>query len=535
MAASVVNHIIGSRVEITILVLYLLAVLYWRANIREYYWNRLAVVSTSISSIVAFTILLTGSITYLLYGSYLDHIEPSISVIAELLKRNQPLYHPLDTGNNAYSLLYGPLIFQVTAVFQHFIPSVLGSKLPAFIAFWGACIAILLSAKNICKNRTLTIAIYTLAGYVLISLGYHNYWNRPDPYLLLCTSLAVLAYLRLTPLGSAVVIGALAGIAAGFKVHAFLYITPIALSLVLLSENEHQRGKILLIGIGSSTLLFLAPFLDPNVSLTAYLDYLLNASKHGLVYPLFLSNMKLAVIITTPGLILLIVRRITLSDQIEAITLPFVISVFVTAVVSSKAGSGPHHLIPFIPISIILSLYLVSKFHNHALVGPAMFAAVALSMSSYGMKEANAVVKRATYAYSINPTITEKVYELRKIHSEYPKAEMGIGGIKENEDTFLRVELVLQGGNATVEFGPWMDLHFSGIPKKRLDPLTVDCKVPQWIIPKESDPFSLPNVFMKAGSKEKLVTNEFLASFASNYRQAYKGSFYDVWSCNIKK
>ncbi|MES9966181.1 MAG: hypothetical protein ABW074_02810, partial [Sedimenticola sp.] len=160
---------------------------------------------------------------------------------------------------------------------------------------------------------------------------------------------------------------------------------------------------------------------------------------------------------------------------------------------------------------------------------------VALTMISYGMKEANAVVKRAKYAYNINPTITEKVHELRKIHSEYPKAEMGIGGIKENQDTFLRVELVLQGGNTTVEFGPWMDLHFSGIPKKRLDPLTVECKVPQWIIPKESDPFSLPNVFMKAGSKEKLVTNEFLASFASNYSQAYKGSFYDVWSCTNKK
>ncbi|MET0015008.1 MAG: glycosyltransferase family 87 protein [Sedimenticola sp.] len=393
----------------------------------------------------------------------------------------------------------------------------------------------MLSSQNICKDRTLTVATFTLAGYILLSLGYHNYWNRPDPYLLLCTSLAILAYLRLTPIRSALVIGALTGIAAGFKVHALLYIIPIALSLVLLSSNESKRGMILLFGIGSAILLFLAPFLDPNVSLTAYFDYLLNASKHGLVYPLFLSNMKLAVIIASPALILLVVRQISLSNPIEVIILPFIISVFVAAVVAAKAGSGPHHLIPFIPVSIILGLYLVSRFKNHALIGPAMFAAVAVAMISYGMKEANAVVKRAKYAYSINSTITKKVNELGEIYAEYPDAEMGIGGIKENEDTFLRVELILQGGNATVEFGPWMDLHFSGISKKRLDPLTVECKVPQWIIPKESEPFSLPNVFLKAGSKEKLVTEEFLTSFQNNYQQVYKGSFYDVWSCDINE
>lgn len=493
-----------------------------------YYLKRYHMVRTTISLLLKISLLVGGawltltSVGYLLTPLIFDHAESNIATVASLYLKGGGIYTELNSPMR-YSLLYGPWPYLVAAFFESFQGSVIAmAKLPGVLNLWLMVACTVLLSSRLSASRFQKILVICVVPLAL--LGYYNfsYWNRPDSYIMtyvFCALTAVLFAPRWSFLGSAAVLGLLAGLAANSKLHAFLYFVPIAVYFY-----ESYRFPQLPLKIFVAALMFVfglvAPFLFPNVGAENYILWLQMASKHGLELGIFLKN------ITFIASFLLLLFFSRFGEKYKFSFAALCIVSFFIAVIASKPGAGQHHFLPFVPLILWLTIEKYFSFDTETRNSFQIFAAAfLLTLTMNGVNRQKQIVK-----FLSQTAVREKeLSDLLDISSAEPgKLELGIAGNKTYEATFYKAALVAQDKGLLLDGAALMDMQASGvdIPTSTLETLK-SCEIKSFVFPKNEKPWS---IFSFYGDKP-LFSDEFISTFKSAYRLERETDFYAVYKC----
>ena len=471
------------------------------------------------------------SASYLFVPNYIHHAEPTVAVSSALLLRGQPIYPAWDTGQGIYGGPYGPVLYFIHAAVLFLSKNIQATKIAGIVSIWLAIVFIALDVRRTIHLGSTVLVSMGCMVLVLFFFFEETFWNRPEPFLILLSALGVRA-LRLPSISAAPVVGLLAGLAAGVKLHAFLCFVPVAVAL-LSREASSRTSMLRLAGMIFAVALTatLAPFLHPSVSLKHYLAYLeLLAADQGLSLYEFLENLKFLAVMITPCVAIYLIRRPVRSRETELSFLAFLVCIAITAVIAAKNGSGPWHLLPFLPPLMFLTLKFAMLERRHPSLSISRQAAArgffCLYICAFGPWLLYSSL-RMIRVIANSPLAWSQIAELEKLYSIYPKAEMGASDTKNYDVTFYRVIGVLRGTPAHFEIPFIMDIRYVGLGDAATEALVEGCKITEWILPTAGVPFSITNFY----DGSQLLSDKFRQDFANNYRVVFTGNYYTVWSC----
>jgi hypothetical protein len=459
---------------------------------------------------------------------YFDHLEPLVASISWIVVHGGPGYPDVDTGD-LYGGLYGPLLLWITGAALLIYPGMAATKLVAAAAFaMGAGIIWGMSSRLLLNWR-----IRLLMGATLIALvvpyRYSAYWVRPEPFLFLISSLAILASKGRNPWVRIIIVGLLAGSAVNLKIHGFLYVLPVGLQL--LGSLETTRRRIL--GVAGAALAagiaFLAPVLaDPSV-IRLYSVYLPLAAGHGLSPTATVENLELAAGLMSPALLFFFWRRPHLSRDQLWFAVGLAASSAAVIVLGSKVGALPNYLFPMVPsfFWFAAEMLAASPSRHESSQSQTGLAATAFLLVFASVAGTWALMVEAPpRPFSRNAEARAKSVELTRWISAYPNAEMGPGDPSSYPDTYFGPLQVMRNGILHIGVPAWMDLREGGVSEAAASRFIENCSVHAWVLPAGA-PFSVETPY----TERQLFSAEFQSAFAANYQQVAQGQFYSVWAC----
>jgi hypothetical protein len=476
--------------------------------------------AVAVSVTAAYTLTITY---YLLFPNYFDHGQPLVSIISYLWMQRQELY-PNWTSNGVYGLPYGPIFFLINGLTLLVSPTVLASKLPGVLSLGAALTFTLILLKR--KTNSYLMSFLLLASLILlfVPFGIYSYWNRPDPLLLLVTVLALLLASSSSSLVTILGIGVLTGLAAGFKLHGFIYTLPAALVALERVRPPRSRAAMAVISGGLAAAALLLPYLASGAAISGYLGFLRVALDHGWSRPLFSANLHVAFVLTVPIIGIWFFRQLPLHASDRLLLVGLCASVALITAIGAKPGGGPYYLLPLAPICIYgIAVVLPSPQTNGREVAAMIFVVLFLAHGAHLFLFWDAV----KFSYQV-ASVSERlrISELNTYTSLYPDAQIGISDDQHYPDYFYRVLVVFNGRPLVVDFSAWMDLAYAGADEKYVLRFITTCNIPIWILPSGA-PFTKTNNYTKL----PMLSDNFRAVFSSNYRQIALGRYYQVWSC----
>lgn len=466
---------------------------------------------------------------YLWYPGYVDHVQTTIAVMSYMAVHGGDLYPSPDGA--IYGMPYGPTLFLMDGLGLRLDPSVLGSKLPGILALLGALAAM----RNLLRWKlgdggAAFLAVATLVA-LLLPYGLFAYWNRPESFLLLCAALG-LSCLRLSPPWASLAVGLLLGLAAGVKLHGFVFVAPAAIALIGRQATWRRRARSLLVQALAGAAMFLAPFALPNVSATNFERYLAMAAGHGLDVQMLGTSLALAAAFAGAPILIYAWRRPALSAEDRWLLFGLLAALAVAILVAGRVAAGPYHILPMIPVA----LYATAVVADPALAGrpmplaPKNFWAAGLAL---GILAGGTGFLRNYGGLSVvellrdRPAMTQAMAELGELAEQYPAAQMAVS---DDDHYWLAMQegaLVIRSGRIAIDYATWMDFVFVGADSGRLMRFIEHCQVPAWIMPSAGGPFSLSSIYTHGA----LFTDEFRRRFLANYAEVKTGRYYRVWTC----
>ncbi len=182
---------------------------------------------------------------YLVFPSYnIDTLEPLVTDLSWLAVHGRPVYPDWNNGGDAYGMIYGPLLYFVNGVFLLLSPTIFMSKLPGVVAWLAATWFFWRSLRNRGIDGYTAFLFVAVLCAALMPEQQYPYSNRADSYLLLLVSLT-LVIMQWQPRAATWGVGALAGLAAGFKLHGISYVVPAIFSLAARGETFARRIGVL--------------------------------------------------------------------------------------------------------------------------------------------------------------------------------------------------------------------------------------------------------------------------------------------------
>ncbi len=467
--------------------------------------------------------LATCALIYLFTPLYLDHSEPNIAVDAVAVLRGQALYYDTETHAPLITQGYGPLLYLTNAAAVALSPSILGTKLAGVAAFGGA----LAAAGYAYAGRSSWGAVSLWIGVVAIVLAgnmTHVFWNRPEPFLMLCVALALVAAVRLRGFWGALAIGAAAGAASGFKIHGGIYVLPVAVWYITAMSPRARLAGAALVCIAGLALL-LAPFAFPQILLPAYARLLMLVTHHRLVPEEFWPSAFFAIAFATPALYVLVRRR---AHDVPILMLAgaLVVCLAMATVLASKEGAGSHHLLPFVFVSVFLAMQTqrAGREQTSSSATPALIAFL-VACAAFAWPTISGA--RTVVDLALDTQSAAQLAEVREIAVRYPDAVMAAGDDATYEATYFRTEMVLKGTPIIVETPSWMDLVAAGEPASEVEKSLKGCRVQAWVVPVGGSAFGKLNYY----SGQRLASEAFVRNFASRYERVLEGAHYDVFAC----
>jgi hypothetical protein len=159
------------------------------------------------------------SFLYLLYPTYVDHVEPTLADLGMLFRKGEAIY-AWPATYSLHGLLYGPGLTELQAAAQLLpVPLLISSKLPGVLP--AAILALLflrVTSSPIARGYILFFFLFADAAL----------WNRADPILGLAAFVALLLTERrqMAQIPLFILLGVIAGICSSLKLHGALYIVP---------------------------------------------------------------------------------------------------------------------------------------------------------------------------------------------------------------------------------------------------------------------------------------------------------------------
>jgi hypothetical protein len=469
-------------------------------------------------------------IFYLLYPNYLDHMEPLVASISWEWMHGHVLYPNWTTGD-AWISIFGPLLFLMNGLPILVDPSIFSTKLVGVLFLALALIAILIALKQTTgSSLTSLLLLASLVGLFGIFPDYpysqYPYWNRPEPFLIMTSVLAlvVIAW-KPPPLLAGISIGVLAGLATGLKLHGFIYLIPAAALTVTRIESLRGRFVVAIISGIVAAIFASLPYLEDGVSIFGYLMFLRVVFKQQWSGFTFIENVQACFALTVALVVPWIWRKQTFEYSERWFFAGLFISAATIVVIGAKVGAGSYYLLPLVPAFIYGIAIGCPRSANEArgitaLISIAIFLACGPNLWSD--------MQTAKYFYQVKaPEERDKIAELQNYISSYPDAQIGISDDEHYPSYYYQVLSVWNGHPLRVSFTAWMDLAYVGVDEKYITRFVERCAVGTWILP-VGNPFMQTNWY----NNLPIVTDNFRRIFFASYRQIELGNAYQVWRCN---
>ena len=476
---------------------------------------------------ILFVNVIWVTMTYLVYPGYLDHGEPSVTLISWRLLDGMPAFlgfdEPALTSN-----IYGPLSYAVHAVsFWLLGPSIIAGKAASLLAATLIPVLVFLSQRRRGFNQAAVGAILA-CGLVLFHVPF-SIWNRPDTFLALLGVIAVWAANASDPHRpewlKTIVIAVAAGLAVGMKIHAGAYFAPVVL-FHCVNENRGFRTFAAMAVIGL-TVVF-APFAFSTFSLSAFVDWITMIAKKDSTSVFGSKFVRYGVLYSTPVLFFLADwrwsgKRLFLAEKVYFWV--FVICLVVILFPATKEGAGTHYFYPFLAIVIDQVLRHAGRLEVRKAGVWGLVGVLALAILIVGIP----VQKRFFRALHWQET-AEIQTEIRTIMSDYKgqSIEMGVGhNVTTYPRTLSRTLLVFAGHPYSLDAAIAMEMikwKFF-LPEKTLSALRA-CKTDLWLIPKGERPFMMTGYY-----GTPVLPAIFSETFKTRYRKARTYKFFEVWAC----
>lgn len=460
---------------------------------------------------------------YLIYPGFVDHVEATVSSIAWLGMHGHPFY-PNWTKEGVYGLVYGPALYLLQGIFLLVAPTITGLKLLSVAALFGAFSIVFIVVKQKTKSRLTSLLFLATLLIQFVPLGEFVYWTRAEPFLIFLTAAALLVAVKLRPLPAGILIGVLAGIATGFKVHGCLYVAPVAFMTIARGKTARDQMFLTIIIGACATAFALLPFCLNNMSFIGYLRYLSVAAHHDLRPAALKSNILFALVLLMPIVSILFWRKSAIGSSEFWLLVGLPISIATAIVVASV--SGPYHLLPFAPIC----LYAIAVVSPAVEIRGIIAAVFLLFFLSFGIEGSILNAHLFTNYYRHSRTDPGKIFELQAYLDKFPKAEIGVSDDFHNSDANYRIFSVLSGHALHVDFTAWEDLAYVGVDESVVRRFIERCEVPTWILPL-GKPFTKVSWY----TNEPLLSEQFRQVFATNYRLVQKGRAYQMWKCSTSR
>jgi len=471
---------------------------------------------------------LLSMLCYLVHDGYVDHIEPSIAAQALNWLHGGELYHAPEAGER-YNLPYGPALFAVHAVVFRLLGPTMGVSKVA-----GATAALLIPLLfHWLARRHAPPAIARLGtGLLLLTLllfGPLPFGNRADPLILLCVTIALVAQELGAPAGRFGICSLALGAAISLKLHAILYFIPLFALRSPSATGWRDAGAL-----PAGLCLAAAPFaLFPTISLSQFLWILGSVSQHGFDGSLALQGVGFALFLASLPLAFGGLRFLPRAFPIVA-----GVALAPVLIVSMKAGAGPVHLLPFLPLTLFVAvrgMAATSPLHPTSRRGE---AALGLLFAYFFTGAGFAIVNQQYFWGMMLQNIrTSPHQEIQEILAAHPgeRVSMGYG----SRDPLLwrspdyRLSLwhpivVMAGHPHLFDLPAIMDMNKAGLdmPGASIDLMRAG-RVTLWIIPRGATPFALHNIYEPHSD---LFGNAFRAAFRQHYRLATHTEHFDLWN-----
>jgi hypothetical protein len=471
---------------------------------------------------------------YLIFPSYIDHVQPSIAAVSWLAVHGHPIWPNWETGD-VYGMIYGPLLYLLTGVFLLIDPSILMSKLPGLAAFFGAVVCLWWALRQKKADRITTFFLITAFLIALIALDpttprlFIGYENHADVFLIFLATLTLPVAFEWPAQRSAIGVGILAGLCAGFKVHGFLYAIPAALAVIARAKDQREGLRFAGVGGGAALAVIVLPFLvSPAAGAVDYLSYLLMSTHHGLAMREVSDGLLIAVSLAVPLFVVWHWRRPVLGRPERWFLIGLAGAVAATFVFVAKRGDGPHHLWPLFPPCFYgMACILGADSRARDSLKPQTIMAVvvlALFVTYAGWLETSYYVSKLLYERQ--DIELAKIADVENILKDYPDAQFGVSDDLHYYDSFYKVLGVFQGAPLRLDIPSWLDLAFAGIPEKVVARAIEHCAARTWVLPL-GEPFVMLNWY----TQQPLFSDKFREEFHNNYRLVREDDFYQVWAC----
>ncbi len=484
-------------------------------------WQFSALASLNILSKITFVLALSLAVAYLIFPNYFDHAEPTVATIGQIVQAGG-LAYPTGDQWQFIGLIYGPGIYISNSIAMLVGDPILGSKLPSVLAY---IVSLLLLWNRLPSHAS-------RAGLVLIFFFYEfGFWNRPESYLLLLSTLAV-TLVGKSPTWGLLCTGLLAGIATTFKFTGFLFFIPVALLLLMQGHALRQLWMAIFAGLAVA----LAPYALSVFSLANHLAYVQTLATQTLSEGLFQRNLAYSLFSILPIAWLWtgVSKGTSFKNQYGVMILVVIVTEFLVCVLTSKPGAGPHHLLPGLPLKLWLihELTLAQQVKGHR---SARFLGLVLwSMSLYYIAYG---YPKFLKNYFVSVDYLESQYKAKQeFHSllkKFPNSYVGVTDSKHANYSLSFFRPYAFGSDYGDRLDPvaFMEVSFTTKIDDRLFVSKIEnCSYDHIILPSKGQPFTLLNFY----TNKPLFSDELRMVFAREYRSIEKGSYFNVFECNKK-
>jgi len=443
---------------------------------------------------------------YMAYPTHADHVEASVLVLGEHVRRGLPLY-PTDLGYTMDGLLYGPLLAVLNALTLSLpLDAFLGSKL---LALASTVAAVGLCATQV-RDRRAWLFLGFLGAFDLL------FFNRAEPHLLLLTALACRCMGMQDVRQRAWLLGLLAGLAASLKVHGVLYIA----AVFVWSQPDWLQRPTLWLRIAIASLVTALPwFLLPGISLPGYLHFLKLASLHGIEPRILLDNGIFLLALWLPLLVLRCPWRPILG--IAALEL-------LVAVLGAKKGAGCWHLLPFVVLHAqmldpLLTQRDASKRHPRATL------MALLPLLSLAVSTAFSLAPGLRHHLQQRNDMAQARVELRELASGHPGLVLATGAEQGYELSYLRIDLE-QLGVRQIDVPAFIDLQWAGVQDAPLAEALSQCRIPHLAVPRGEPAFAT----LSGYSGRPLFSDAVRLAFAARFVRVTQTDHFDLYRCQAR-
>lgn len=482
-------------------------------------WQVTVLNSLAILSPICFLLAISIALAYLIFPNYFDHAEPTVATIGQIIAAGGIAY-PTGDQWQFNGLVYSPGIYIVNSLAVQLNDPVLGSKLAGALAY---IMSLWILWRRLPNH-------FSRAGLVLIFCFYEfGFWNRPESYLLLLSTLAVaLMSNRFT--WCLVSTGTLAGLATTFKFTGFLFFIPIAIYFLLTGQTFRQLGLAIFAGITIAVL----PYAFSNFSLVNHFSYIQSLATQTLSNGLLQRNLAYALFSTLPivWLWFALPSKLNSKKVLGLVISSVILTECAVSFVASKPGAGPHHLLPGLPIKLWLINELTRSKDQMRQQAARFLGLVMWSMSLY---YAAYGYPKFLKNYFISIDYVQDQFKAKKellnLLKKYPNAYMGVSDSKHENYalSFLRPYAFTQDYSDKLDPVSFMEISFTKGTDDRLFVSKIkNCSYASVILPARGQAFSLLNFY----TNKPLYSDALREIFALNYRLIEKGNYFNIYQCN---